>query len=116
MSTNIQAFFADLDAGIFEEKLSKILSEVAGAVVDHDKTGKVTIQLELKRIGNSYQIAIDHKLTYVKPTSKGKISEENTTQTPMHVGSGGALSLFPENQAQLFNKHGQPKKQETDRG
>lgn len=32
------------------------------------------------------------------PTAKGKRSEENTTKTPLYVGRGGKLTLFPENQ------------------
>ncbi|MGH1371159.1 MAG: hypothetical protein ACRBBW_03930 [Cellvibrionaceae bacterium] len=106
MQTNIQEFFDDLDGGVFGEKLAHILSDVAGAVIDHNKQGEVNIKLQLKRIGNSYQVGINHKLTYVKPTAKGKASEENTTETPMHVGKGGRLTLFPENQGSMFDKTG----------
>jgi len=106
MSTKVEEFFADLDGGVFEQKLSAILSDVAGAVIDHGKVGQVTIQLNLKQIGSSYQIAIDHTLKYKRPTSKGSISEDNQTTTPMHVGTKGALSFFPENQGEMFNKTG----------
>ena len=108
MSTNTAQFIDDLDAGVFAEKLGKILSDVAAGVIDHDKVGNITIQLDMKRIGTSYQVAISHKLKSTKPTRKGKLTEEETTQTPMHVGKHGALSLFPENQFQMFNKTGQP--------
>jgi len=110
MTTNVSTFFADLDAGVFEEKLSRVLSEVAGAVIDHDRQGEVTIKLTLKRIGNSHQVSIKHKLTYKRPTSKGSVVEDNTTETPMHVGTRGRLSLFPEDQTDMFGKN--PTKEE----
>lgn len=96
MTTDVTQFISELDGGVFEEKLSKILSDVAAAVIDQDKAGKVSIDLSLKRIGTSYQVAIEHTLKYVRPTAKGKIAEENKTETPMHVGKGGAMTLFPE--------------------
>jgi len=34
MTTNVSTFFADLDAGVFEEKLSRVLSEVAGLLTE----------------------------------------------------------------------------------
>lgn len=106
MSTNVQEFISDLDGGVFEEKLSKVLSDVAGAVVDHDVAGKVNITIDIKRIGNSHQVMLAHKLSYSRPTSKGKISEDNTTSTPMYVGPQGALTLFAPNQTQMFDKKG----------
>lgn len=36
-----------------------------------------------------------------RPTHKGKVTEEDTTNTPMHVGRAGHLSLFPEAQQKL---------------
>ena len=105
MTTNVSEFFADLDAGVFEEKLSRVLSEVAAAAIDHNRQGELTIKLTLKRIGNSHQVSIKHKLTYKRPTPKGSVTEDNTTETPMHVGTHGRLSLFPEDQADMFGKH-----------
>lgn len=34
----------------------------------------------------------------------GKVSEEDTTTTPMHVGRGGKLSFYPENQMDLLKQ------------
>jgi hypothetical protein len=107
MNTNVAEFFADLDGGVFEEKLAHALSEVALAVVEQDKAGRIKLTFDLKRIGTSYQVNVAHKLEYVRPTGRGKLSEDNTTASPMHVGTGGRLSLFPENQAQMFDKTGQ---------
>lgn len=100
----------DLDAGVFEEKLARILSDVAGATIDHSAKGQVIIQLDLKRIGQSDQVQIDHTIKYKRPTSNGDISENNKTTTPMYVGSKGALSFFPEKQNQMFDKKGQIEK------
>lgn len=111
MTTNVQEFIADLDGGVFEQKLSHALNKVAAGVIEHNKPGKVSIDLAFKRIGDSYQVAVDHKLVFSAPTNKGKVSEENTTKTPMHVGRGGMLSLFPENQAQMFDRKGQPNRE-----
>jgi len=104
MTTNVEAFIADLDAGTVQAKLSTILSLVAGAVVDTGKQGKVAIAFDIKQIGNSHQVEISHKLTYASPTHRGKQSEEETTVTPMHVGTGGAMTFFPENQTEMFSK------------
>ena len=56
MPTKVDKFIEDLDGGVFEEKLSQILSDVAGAVIDQGKNGKVDISLTLKQIGNSHQV------------------------------------------------------------
>lgn len=105
--TNVPAFVGDLYGGVFEEKLSAILSEVAAGVTTFDgKQGKVTIDLTFKKLGAASQVNIAHKLSYTVPTMRGKMSEEDVTETPMYVNSGGALSLFPENQGQMFDKHG----------
>lgn len=103
MTTDVRALLEDLDAGIFESKLAKALSDTAMAVVTQGKAGKVTVQFDLKQISNSQQVTVAHKLSYTHPTPKGKISEENTTETPMHVGRGGVLSLFPEEQTDWIN-------------
>lgn len=98
MTTNVRALLDDLDAGVFENKLAKALSDTALAVVTQGKKGRVTVQFDLEQIGSSQQVMLHHKLVYAHPTPKGKISEENTTNTPMHVGRGGAMTLFPEEQ------------------
>lgn len=107
MQTDVQQFIDELDAGNFQDKLGKILSAVAAGVIDHDRAGKVTITLDMRRIGTSHQVAINHKLQYTKPTMRGKASEEESTQTPMYVGKGGSMTLFPPNQKQMFDKKGQ---------
>ncbi len=44
---------------------------------------------------------IKHKLSYVRPTNRGKISEEDTTETPMYVNRGGRLTILQEDRGQL---------------
>jgi hypothetical protein len=106
-ATDVHSFLDDLDGGVLAQKIGAILSEVALGVVTHHKNGKVNLQFDLKQIGQSNQVAISHSLNFSRPTRRGKISEEETLETPMHVNTGGKLTLFPENQGQLFTKNGE---------
>ncbi|MDZ6656041.1 protein YfdP, partial [Escherichia coli] len=38
----------------------------------------------------------------------GKISEEDTTETPMYVNRGGRLTILQEDQGQLLTLAGEP--------
>jgi len=101
-TTDITALFNDLDAGVFVERLSAALRDTALGVVTTGKKGKVTITLDIERQGDSSQVLCKHQIKYARPTAKGKAMEEATTSTPLHVGVGGVLSLFPETQAEMF--------------
>ena len=103
MNTDVHQFISDLDGGVFEQKLAEILSEVAGSVVDHGKQGAIEIKLKIDRIGSGYQVAVKHTLSFTRPTSRGKASEDNTTTTPMHIGQGGSMTFFPDTQQSIFN-------------
>ncbi|MFZ7282502.1 hypothetical protein ACLSZW_02275 [Avibacterium avium] len=95
--TDVHNFLSELDAGIFENKLATALSEVALGVLNHDKQGTVKLEFSLKKMdSDNPQVQIQHKLSYVKPTKRGKSSEEDTTATPMYVRKGGALSVTPD--------------------
>ncbi|MFW6369092.1 MAG: hypothetical protein ACOC0J_00740 [Myxococcota bacterium] len=88
----------DLDGGVFAEKISRAVQETAHGVAlhgDSKKRGKVIIELDLSRIGESTQIAVAHKLKYTKPTRRGKSHEEDTTETPLYVHQDGAVSIMP---------------------
>lgn len=102
MATDVSQFIAELGGGVFEEKLSAALSEVAVAACDRGKPGRIQITMDVKPIGNGQQVSVTHKLSYAKPTMRGKTSEEDTTETPMYVGTKGKLSQFPENQTDMF--------------
>ncbi|MNJ55890.1 hypothetical protein D3C77_514090 [compost metagenome] len=77
-------------------------------MVGHGKAGKLTITLDFSQIGESAQVKIKHKLDYKVPTKRGTRSENTSLDTPMHVGSGGKLSLFPEKHDQLFTREEAP--------
>jgi len=98
----------ELDAGLFSAKVSAAVAEAALATVEHGDKGKsarITIELTMKRIGDSSQIDLTHKLSYSRPTKRGKASEEDTTSTPLFVGRHGALGIAPEHQMQLFQEN-----------
>lgn len=101
-TTDITALFNDLDAGVFVERLSAALRDTALGVVHTGKKGKVTITLDIERQGDSSQVLCKHQIKYSRPTAKGKAMEEATTSTPLHVTTGGVLSLFPESQPDMF--------------
>ncbi|WNO60409.1 hypothetical protein [Rheinheimera sp. MMS21-TC3] len=105
MSTPVDKFIADLDGGQFEEKLSKVISIVAGAVMDHESGGEITIKLTVKPL-SPQQVMVKHDLKFTRPTLRGKQQENETMSTPMYVGEKGKLTFFPENQGQFFGKTG----------
>jgi hypothetical protein len=105
-TTDVRTFFEDLYGGAFMEKVGMALSAVSAGVVEHGRKGKVSITFDISRIADSQQVHISHTISMLAPTLRGEKSEKDTTQTPMHVNRGGRLSLFPENQGQLFNKDG----------
>jgi len=71
---------------------------------DAKKTGKITIELTLERIGNGAQINMAHKLTYKRPLARGNIVETNETSTLVYCGKGGALTITPDTQLNLIAK------------
>lgn len=107
-ATDVGEFFTDLDGGMFDHKLSIALSRVAAAVIDHDKAGEVVIKLNFKRIAGTHQVHITHGLKFTQPTSNGKVSEDETLDTPMYVGKYGKLSLAPESQLAFLDRRGKP--------
>ncbi|EHB0516779.1 hypothetical protein JQ019_002641 [Escherichia coli] len=99
-STDVQAFIGELDGGVFETKIGAVLSEVASGVMN-------TKNLEIEPFDEN-RVKIKHKLSYVRPTNRGKISEEDTTETPMYVNRGGRLTILQEDQGQLLTLAGEP--------
>lgn len=96
----------DMDAGIFEAKISRALKDVAIGSVEHGdgrKVGRVVIEITTKQQGESNQVLVTHKLRYEKPTKRGKAIEEDQTATPMWV-HGKGLSAKPgeDEQTDLF--------------
>lgn len=107
--TNVPEFLGELDAGVFENKTSAALNATALGVLNNGGKGEVTITFYFDRISNSVEekrVSIKHKLKFVTPTPRGKVSEEDTTETPMYVGKGGKLTIMQEDQGQLFTIKG----------
>ena len=87
----------ELDGGVFADKLTIAVRETAAGAIQTGRTGKVSIELTMKQIGESNQVQLDHKLKFEKPTARGKAGEEETTQTPVWVSQKG-LTLMPDTQ------------------
>lgn len=99
---NLSITLDELDAGILMSKLTKATADVALGVIQHNKKGKIILTLDLERIGESMQVNVSHKINYIKPTFRGKATEEDTTVTPMHVNKHGHLSIAPDTQLDIF--------------
>lgn len=108
--TNVPDFLGELDAGVFQNKISAALNDTALGVLNNGGKGKVVITFDIDRLSNSVEekrVSIKHQLKFVTPTPRGKVSEEDTTETPMFVGKGGKLTVLQEEQGQLFTVAGQ---------
>lgn len=92
-ATDVEAIVSDLEAGLFAQQLSVALSEVAASVVDHERKGKVKIELAFEHIKGTHQVRVEHKVSYERPTTSGRAGEETKGATVLHVGKGGRLSL-----------------------
>lgn len=108
--TDTAEFIGELNAGVFADQIGHALSEVAAGVVDNSKVGTVTLTFSLKQIASSHQVAVTHKLAFKVPTKRGSRTEDTAFETPMYVGEGGRMTLFPETPAaaQLFDRSEAP--------
>lgn len=109
--TNVPDFLGELDAGVFINKIAGALNTAALGVLNNGSKGKVVLTFDIDRMGNSIeekQVMIKHKLQYITPTPRGKVSEEDTTETPMFVNRGGKLTILQEDQGNLFTLSGDP--------
>lgn len=103
--SEIASFLGELGAGVFEEKLTRSLKETALACMANNKTGEIELKFKVTPINQS-QAKITHAIKTKAPTLNGKKQEENSTETHMYVNKGGSMSLFPENQTQMFTTTG----------
>lgn len=105
MSDNQDTNFADLvgefNAGVFEQQVNRALSDVAANVCETGKKGEVTLSFKVQRIGDSNQVNVTHKIKSLVPKQRGRVVEEHETSTPLHVGRGGTLSIFPNQQTSM---------------
>lgn len=98
---DLAEFLEELGGGVFAGKIIRALQDTSLSVAtygDKGRGGDVTVKFSMKRIGESNQVSLDHKLAYKRLTKRGAATEEDTTTTPMHVGAGGKLSLMPDTQ------------------
>jgi hypothetical protein len=102
--TSFADVLVELDAGTFENKISRAMADCASGVVDTGKAGKIVITLDLKRIAASHQVTVKHSVKFVRPTINGKVTEENATETPLYVGPRGRLTVTPDTQEEMFSK------------
>ena len=102
--TNVDEFFENLDGGVFKQKLSVLLSDVAAGAFDHKKKGSITIKLEIERIDGSEDIVkLTHDLQHKTPTMYGHKTETNKKDSTMFISTGGKLSAVPhDNQKTLL--------------
>lgn len=101
---DLATFLEELGGGVFANKVLRALKETALGVVtygDKGKKGKVTVTFQMQRIGESNQVELKHGLSFSRPIIRGKATEDDTTETPMHVGAGGKLSLMPDTQSRF---------------
>lgn len=98
-TTDLLDILPDLFGGVFLGQIEHALSDAALGVVswgDKGKSGKVTVEFTLNRIGETNQVAVKHSVAFAYPTKRGKKSETSITETPMHVGPRGRLTLMPQ--------------------
>jgi hypothetical protein len=99
--TDVAALLPDLNAGVFEQQINTALSDVAMNVCTWDKKGEVIVKFAMKRIGEGNQVALTHSIKSVRPNKRGRSIEEYSVDTPLHVGQGGSLTLYPNTQTSL---------------
>jgi len=104
--TDLPLFISELGAGVLEEKMAHVVSEVAGSVVHEDKSGEVVLKLKMKRVGSTDQVKVEHTLSYKRPKKRGTIAEDDTQESVMYVNEGGNVTQFPEHQTDMFQAKG----------
>jgi hypothetical protein len=103
------SFIDECDTGAFAKKVQACLAEVAQGVARTDKPGELVMRFSIKpkkasnQNGASVKVDVASKLTYTKPTFNGKVSEENTTETPMHINKDNSISLLAKSHDDMFD-------------
>lgn len=110
--TDVTEFISSLDAGLVQEQMGKILSEMAHRVLEHGKNGKLVLTMTMAPLGSGHQVKIQHKLDATLPTKTGKKQEDTSQETPMHVNPSGDVTFFPEQQGRFFGMKGEVEKPE----
>lgn len=101
--TDTTELLSDLEGGAFLKALDITLSEIGASVIETRKSGKVSIELTIKPQGSGMSILCSHKMACVIPTENGDKAEKFTTLTPLVVNERGNITMYPENQLQMFD-------------
>ncbi len=102
--TSITELLAELNGGTVEQLFNLAISDAAANVLEFDKKGKVTLTIDMSRIGESQQVNAVSTLSYKIPTKRGSRSEDYGIDTPLYVGAGGRLTVLPDNQIDMLTK------------
>lgn len=94
----------EFDGGQYLMMLARALGSVASSVVNNERKGKITLELDFTRIKKTQQVSIKHSLKFSRPTMDGEASEKVARETVMHVGKYGKLTIMPEAQLDLIPK------------
>ena len=101
MKTDFQGLLQDLYGGVLIEQINHLLTDIAANVVTHGKKGELTLKLKIEQIGDANQVRMKHSIKAITPKARGRVTEENETETPLHVGRGGVMTLFPDTQGKF---------------
>lgn len=106
IQTETYEFMGELDAGIFAEKIARGVMDTALAVMQHERPGEVILKFNFSK-ASIQQVNVGHKITTKAPTKNGFKQETNSTSSVLYVTEKGKMSIFPENQSDMFaNKKG----------
>lgn len=100
----------EFNAGIFLAQAEEVLKQAALGVIYHgvkNKKAKVTLTINLSRFDDPDKpdmVNVEHSWAFDHPTKRGKRTETNSTETPMHVSREGHLSIISYDQDDAFGK------------
>lgn len=97
-------FLADLDAGNFTNKLAEAIKQSATGTRLNRKQSQVKITLDFVPIGEGATVNVKHNLAFTQPTKRGKVTEEDLTQTQMYINADGSVTIYPATQTKLFDR------------
>lgn len=99
--TDFSGLLLELNGGVYSQMIDRAISDIAANVCTHGGEGEMVLKLKVKRIGQGNQVHMTHSLKASTPKATGKDISERTSETPLHVGPGGVLTLFPNAQTKL---------------
>jgi hypothetical protein len=112
-NTNNSNSFIDavenMDGGMLTARLDAALKETALSVAElgeKSKKGKVILEIQLDRVGESNQLLVKQTIKYDRLTLRGNKQEKSVTVTPMFCTAKGELKISPETQADIFSAAG----------